>query len=118
MLKASYVPYRLDFNFKALTSRGALPYKDTYFIKVWNPDNPDKFGIGECALFRGLSAEDNDDYEVALRQLCRCINNGAKYDVSDRSSIMFGLETAICRLPKRVCAHPLSLLISQKVMDA
>lgn len=95
MLKASYVPYRLDFNFKALTSRGALPYKDTYFIKVWNPDNPDKFGIGECALFRGLSAEDNDDYEVALRQLCRCINNGEKYDVSDRSSITFGLETAI-----------------------
>lgn len=94
-MRAAYAPYRLDFNFKALTSRGALPWKDTYYIKVWDESVPEQYGIGECAVFRGLSADDHPDYEETLRQLCQGINRGERCDISKWSSIKFGLETAL-----------------------
>ena len=94
-MKAAYSPYRLIFKFNAGTSRGVLTYKDTYFIKVWDENEPERFGIGECALFRGLSAEDVPEYETVLRDVCRAISNGQQVDVSLYSSIMFGLETAL-----------------------
>lgn len=104
MLKTAYAPYRLDFNFKALTSRGALPYKDTYFIKVWDEDAPEQFGIGECALFRGLSKEDNPCYEEVLSDLCAKLNRGENCDISNYSSIKFGLETALLDF-QNGCVH-------------
>ncbi|MDE6049666.1 MAG: o-succinylbenzoate synthase [Paramuribaculum sp.] len=104
MLRAAYTPYRLDFNFKALTSRGALPYKDTFYVKVWDEATPDKFGIGECALFRGLSKEDTPQYEQVLYNLCRSLNRGEDYDISAYSSIRFGLETAMSDF-KHDCLH-------------
>ena len=94
-MRAAYSPYRLIFKFNAGTSRGVLTYKDTYFIKVWEENEPECFGIGECALFRGLSAEDVPEYETVLRDVCRAISNGQQVDVSQYSSIMFGLETAL-----------------------
>lgn len=94
-MKAAFAPYRLIFKFKAGTSRGILTYKDTYFIKVWDEAEPEKFGIGECALFRGLSAEDTPDYETALENVCRCVSNDTQVDLSRYSSICFGLETAL-----------------------
>ena len=54
MLKASYTPYILHFKVPSGTSRGVLTQKETYFLKVWDEHNPDCFGIGECALFKGL----------------------------------------------------------------
>lgn len=95
MLKAAYSPYRLEFNFQALTSRGALPHKDTYYIKVWDESIPERFGIGECALFKGLSSDDRPNYEETLNRLCRSINHGEQCDISQWSSIRFGLETAL-----------------------
>lgn len=98
MLRAAFAPYRLLFNFRALTSRGALPYKDTYFIKVWHDAGPSRFGIGECAVFRGLSADDRPDYEEKISALCRSINRGEQYDITGWSSLRFGLETALADL--------------------
>lgn len=95
MLKAAYTHYRLEFNFQALTSRGALPHKDTYYIKVWDDSTPERYGIGECALFKGLSSDDRPNYEETLSHLCHCINNGTQCDISKWSSIRFGLETAL-----------------------
>ena len=46
-MKAAYAKYRLDFIVPGGTSRGVLTHKDTYFLKIWEPDAPDKFGIGE-----------------------------------------------------------------------
>ena len=94
-MKATYAPYQLHFITPGGTSRGVLYHKDTYFLKIWDESNPDVFGIGECALFRGLSAEDNDQYEAKLIEVCRNINNGISTDLSDYSSITFGLETAL-----------------------
>lgn len=94
-MKAAYAPYRLIFKAPAGTSRGVLRYKDTYFLKVWDESNPDVFGLGECALYKGLSREDTPQYEDKLRELCFNICNDVATDLSDYSSLQFGFETAL-----------------------
>ncbi|MDD2961738.1 MAG: o-succinylbenzoate synthase [Muribaculaceae bacterium] len=94
-MKAAYAPYRLNFITPGGTSRGVMNYKDTYFIKIWNEDYPELFGLGECPLFKGLSIEDDDTYEPKLNELCRNIENNIPTDLSAYSSIKFGLESAI-----------------------
>ena len=56
-MRAEYKKYSLIFKEVAITSRNTLHTKDTYFIKVWDDENPTLFGVGEISLFRGLSAE-------------------------------------------------------------
>jgi o-succinylbenzoate synthase len=94
MLCAKWMPYRLNFKFEARTSRASMTYKDTYFIKVWDDLNPTVYGLGECALFKGLSKEDDDTYESKLTSLC----NDPSNVIPDASSIKFGFETALCDL--------------------
>lgn len=53
-MKAAFAKYTLDFINPAGTSRGTLLKKDTYFLKIWDEQCPERFGIGECALFKGL----------------------------------------------------------------
>ena len=60
MKTAKFHQYILDFKRPSGTSRGVLNTKETYFIEVFEDD---KKGIGECALFRGLSFDDDDDYD-------------------------------------------------------
>ena len=105
-MKAAFARYRLDFINPAGTSRGVLYKKDTYFLKICDEQCPERFGIGECALFKGLSAEDNDGYEDKLRELCHNISQGVDTDLSAHSSILFGLESAILDFSngcRRVC---------------
>ena len=94
-MRAAYAPYRLQFITPGGTSRGVLYHKDTYFLKIWDESNPEVFGLGECALFRGLSAEDHDEYEKKLQELCRNIAEGVPTDLDEYSSITFGFETAL-----------------------
>lgn len=95
MLKASYQKYLLRFKEPAGTSRGILTEKETYFIRIWEETQPDVYGIGECALFRGLSAEDCDGYEEKLRETCRTIDQWQESGLKDWSSIRFGVEMAL-----------------------
>ena len=95
MLKACYTPYTLRFKVPSGTSRGILTEKQTYFIKVWDEADPDRFGLGECALFKGLGADDRPEYETVLQQVCRDINRYETLDLSVWSSIRFGVETAL-----------------------
>ena len=97
-MKAAYAPYRLIFKAPAGTSRGILLHKDTYFLKVWDESNPEVYGLGECALFKGLSREDTPLYESKLREMCQNIGLGKGTDLSEYSSLQFGLETALCDL--------------------
>jgi L-alanine-DL-glutamate epimerase-like enolase superfamily enzyme len=94
MLKAVWTRYRLSFKFEAKTSRATMHYKDTYFVKVWRTSAPDIVGYGECALFKGLSADDVDDYEQRLTEVCRNPENS----LPAYSSIRFGMETALADL--------------------
>lgn len=94
MLQAKYTRYVLKFKQPSGTSRGILTEKETWFIKIWDERRPDVFGIGECALFRGLSAEDRPDYEERLHEVCQNIQNFSDLHLEEWSSILFGIETA------------------------
>lgn len=98
MLKASYQKYRLFFKEPSGTSRGILTEKLTYFVKVWEDSRPEKIGIGECALFKGLSAEDRPDYEEKLRSVCRDIDHIETSALEGWSSIRLGIEMAMADL--------------------
>lgn len=95
MLKASYQKYRLHFKEPSGTSRGILTDKETYFIRVWDESHPEITGWGECALFRGLSAEDLPEYEEKLGEVCRNVASVRPADLREWSSIRFGLEMAL-----------------------
>jgi o-succinylbenzoate synthase len=93
-MKASFQKYTLHFKRPAGTSRGVLQTKDTYLLTI---EDQGKTGVGECALFRGLSADDLPDYEEKLLWLSQNINL-PKQELFDKlknySSIIFGLEQA------------------------
>lgn len=101
MLKASYTRHVLNFIEPGGTSRGVLHNKETFFVHIVDEDKPDRVGIGECALFRGLSAEDTPSYEKTLAEACWHID---EYEPSFQEryrhfpSIVMGLETALADL--------------------
>lgn len=97
-LTAKYLPYRLIFKQPVGTSRGILQHKDTYFLLLYDGK---KTGIGECALFKGLSADDRPDYEEKIKWLCRNIRlpqSVLKAELVEFPSLLMGLETAFFSL--------------------
>ncbi len=100
-MKASFKKYILNFKQPGGTSRGVLHTKETYFLKVFDDQ---KFGIGECALFKGLSADDKPDYEEKLLWLCDNIDFDKDYlllKLIEFPSIQFGLEQALLSLKSK-----------------
>lgn len=100
-MKASYGRYNLNFIKPGGTSRGVLHQKETFFIKLWNESEPEIFGIGEAAIFRGLSADDFPEYELKLKEVCENINDylpDTLHQLKTFPSIVFGLETAFADL--------------------
>jgi o-succinylbenzoate synthase len=108
-LQAIYTSQTFQFTFQARTSRGAMRNRTSWFIKIWDDQQPGVFGIGECAPLPGLSIDDVPDFEEVLKhtlqQLASSklqIVNGS-YDLSDIvpigfPSIVFGIETALLDL--------------------
>jgi o-succinylbenzoate synthase len=98
MLKATYARRMLHFKEEAVTSRGAMRRRECWFVKVWEEEEPERFGVGECALFRGLSAEDVPGYEEQLARACARVNVFQEEEWREWSSICFGMETALADL--------------------
>lgn len=94
-MKLEFVPYLLKFKEPSGTSRGVLTEKPTFFIKVYDETDPSRFGIGEAAVFPGLSPEADEGYRSKLTELQVNFSNGKETDLSRYSSIQFGLEQAI-----------------------
>ena len=94
MLLAKYSKYNLQFRNPAITSRATMHEKETYFIKIWDDTNPKIYGVGECAIFRGLSADDDANYEAHLKRICDNIHQISPKEI-EQSSIRFGVETAL-----------------------
>lgn len=95
MKTATFKQYLLQFKNPSGTSRGILNTKETFFLEILEGD---KKGIGECALFRGLSFDDVPDYEEKLTWLCENINQDSAYlkkELLHFPSIWFGYEQAI-----------------------
>lgn len=97
-MQANFKKYNLNFKQASGTSRGILTEKETYILEI---SDGDKKGIGECAIFRGLSYDDVPEYEKKLNWLCENINNDAEFLKSELKhfpSIIFGLEQALLNL--------------------
>ncbi len=93
-MKATYKKYILNFKKPGGTSRGILTQKETWFLIL---ENDEQFGIGECAMFRGLSMDDVAEYETQLQWVCDHIDKGLESLLSTLvmfPSIQFGLEQA------------------------
>jgi len=80
------------------TSRGVLNTKETFFFRIVKKH---RIGIGECAVFRGLSIDDRPDYEEKMKWLCNNIQldqDKLLHELIEFPSIQFGLEQAILSL--------------------
>lgn len=97
-MKASFLPYQLQFKQASGTSRGVLKTKDTWFIKI---EDEQSVGIGECGMFRGLSCDDRPDFEAKLKWTCEHIDLGLDnllIALVEFPAIQFGLEMAFLDL--------------------
>lgn len=75
-----------------------MKVKDTFILRVHDTDTPGVTGLGECALFKGLSAEDTPSYTAHLENFC---SNPSADTLPEISSIRFGYETAMLSLNAR-----------------
>ncbi|AMC12073.1 o-succinylbenzoate synthase [Lutibacter profundi] len=97
-MRATFLKYILNFKQASGTSRGVLKTKETFFLKLIDGK---RIGIGECAVFRGLSVDDRPDYENKLQWLCNNINQNTTNllnELVEFPSIQFGLEQAVLSL--------------------
>ncbi len=97
-MKATFKKYILNFKQPGGTSRGVLHTKETYFLII---KKNQKIGIGECAIFKGLSVDDRPDYESRLHWLCNNIQLDKDFllnELIEFPSIQFGLEQALLSL--------------------
>ncbi len=72
--------------------------KATYFVGIYDDAVPEKIlAIGECPLFKGLSADDVPEYETLLSQACEAPLEALELPYS---SIRFGFEQVLRTEPK------------------
>ncbi|MGX5684019.1 o-succinylbenzoate synthase [Chryseobacterium cucumeris] len=97
-MEATYLQYLLQFKRPSGTSRGVLLDKETFILTI---SEEGRKGVGECAVFRGLSFDDRPDYEEKLKWLCENINQDSvflKQELQEFPSIWFGYEQAMQNL--------------------
>lgn len=94
-MKMQFAPYMLKFRQPAGTSRGVLNEKITCFIRIFDESDPSRYGIGEAAVFPGLSPEADDRYFYKIMELQANIALGRSTDLSHFPSLQAGLEQAI-----------------------
>jgi o-succinylbenzoate synthase len=95
-LQATFQKHTLEFKQASGTSRGVLRIKESWFIVLKN-EKTWQWGIGECGLLKGLSADDRHDYEEKLKEVCDNIANLNYWldeGLLEFPSIQFGLEMA------------------------
>ena len=94
-MRLEFAPYLLKFKEPSGTSRGILNEKPTFLIKIYDETNPAHFGIGEAAVFPGLSPEADGNYVWKLTELMANVAIGRPTELTRHSSIQFGLEQAL-----------------------
>lgn len=94
-MRLAFAPYLLHFKEPGGTSRGVMTEKPTFLIKVFDENDPERFGLGEAAVFPGLSPEADGNYVWKLTELLANVAIGKPTDLSHHSSIQFGFEQAL-----------------------
>jgi len=105
-LQASYFQKVFKFNFKARTSRGLMKDKTSWFVKLWDDQNPSVFGIGESGPLPGLSIDAKPELEEVLKKCIEKIPSLTSSDISalkeiipqEYPSLLFAFETALLDL--------------------
>ncbi|HOI32897.1 MAG: o-succinylbenzoate synthase [Bacteroidales bacterium] len=111
MLKARYIYHPLHFKRPAGTSRGVLQHKASWFLEVWDADNPAVRGTGEVSLIPGLTLDNENEIPDELRDLCENPDGYLSWitEKGDRFPAMrFAIETALSDLQnggKKIFAH-------------
>lgn len=93
-MRATHTKYTLNFIRPGGTSRGVLTQKETHLLFIADGSS---CGVGECALFRGLSSDDRPDYQEKLQWVCEHIETDRDLlfaALEEWPSIAFGLEQA------------------------
>lgn len=94
-MRLSFAPYLLHFKEPGGTSRGVMTEKPTFLLKVYDESDPSRYGLGEAAVFPGLSPEADGMYVWKLTELLANVAIGKATDLSRHSSIQFGFEQAL-----------------------
>jgi o-succinylbenzoate synthase len=100
-LQATFHPYRLEFNRPSRTSRGVMNHRDIWILKVWEKENPEVFGLGECAPLPGLSIDTPKIVEDTLIDVCHRPNEFVQWlsgGLDHAPSVNFALEQALIDL--------------------
>lgn len=102
-MKIHIQKYPLYFKRPAGTSRGVLKTKNTWFVRVFEENNPQEFGLGEINMFEGLSDDDRPEfYEklIEVQENPELYLNDFHAKLIDFPAIRFGLETAVLDFQK------------------
>lgn len=94
-MRLEFAPYTLKFNEPGGTSRGVLTEKITCILRIFDENNPDKFGLGEAAIFPGLSPEADHRFLYKLMELQTNVRIGKSTDLTQFPSLQCGFEQAI-----------------------
>lgn len=94
-MRLQFAPYVLKFKQPAGTSRGVLTEKITCILRIFDETNPGQFGIGEAAIFEGLSPEADERFFYKLMELQANIRLGLRTNLLEFPSLQCGLEQAI-----------------------
>lgn len=94
-MRLQFAPYVLKFKEPAGTSRGILTEKITCILRLFDENEPEQYGIGEAAIFPGLSPEADDRFFYKLMELQANVRLGLKTDLLKFPSLQCGFEQAI-----------------------
>lgn len=94
-MRLQFAPYILKFKEPAGTSRGVLTEKSTCYMRLFDERDPSRYGVGEAAIFPGLSPEADDRFFYKLMELQANVRLGRGTDLSHFPSLQFGFEQCI-----------------------
>jgi len=101
MMQAKFTKHTLQFIIPGGTSRGVLQEKDSWFIQVWNEENPAVVGVGECSIIPRLSIDDKPELEQKIAETVSRVDEiqaSFHQELKGWPSIRFALETALIDL--------------------
>ena len=103
-MKVAIIPKTLHFKQPAGTSRGIYTTRKVWYIVMTDTENPNHFGVGECAPLPALSCDDVPEYEDVLEETRRRLEENTERVLENLEaypSIRFGVETALTHYQAR-----------------
>lgn len=98
MFKTEIIRKQLHFKQPAGTSRGVYTTRNVWYILLSDTENPNHYGVGECAPLPALSCDDVPEYEDVLKETCQRLEENDETllkNLDAYPSIRFGVETAL-----------------------